>query len=326
MKRNIIFIFSLALVLTVGFSSVGYPKEKGYPTKRIQIVVNHRAGGGIDLFFRQLSEELKNYWKVPVSVLNKAGAMGLAGCNTVVKAEPDGYTLLGTLLGILTTVTAAKPDGILNLLRDFAPVLIDAGYCSGIYTVRSDSKFKSLKDIIKYAKKNPGDLIYGSGPRGGETFLEWELLKRLAKVDIPIVPYSGGSEVMLQLLGGHIHIGGSSEFSANKHIKAGKLRPIAVDIKSSVFPDVPTFVESGYPEINLFGSVGLFGPKGLSPAVTKSWESALKVVLKDPKYLASLKRIGGNANFLKSTEKMNEFLKGEIEKYSRFTPKQLGWE
>ena len=323
MKAKLLSIFSLAAILIGGFSSVGYPQEK-YPNRPVQIVVAHRAGGGVDLFFRLLAEELKRSWRVPVNVENQFSAGGMTAANTVAQSKKDGNAILGIIVGILSTMTAVKPDGPVNLTRDFDPILINPGYASVIYVVKSDSKFKTLKDVINYAKEKPGDLICGTGPRGTENFLEWELLKRVAKVDITTLSYQGSAEVYPQLLGGHIQIGGGADTSAKPYIDSGRMRPLVVDMKSPILPDVPTFAEAGYPEVNLITTIALLGPKGLPPAVTKGWDSAVKAILKDPEFLASLKKAGLN-NYIESDPvKMRDFLNGEVKKYAQFTPEQLG--
>lgn len=319
MTIKLLFVFSFVAI----FSSASSAQEK-FPNRPVQIVVAHRAGGGVDLFFRLVAEELKKTWKVPVSVENQFSAGGMTAANTVAQSKKDGDTVLGIIVGILSTMTAVKPDGPVNLTRDFDPVLINPGYASVIYLVKSDSKFKTLKDVINYAKEKPGELICGTGPRGTENFLEWELLKRVAKVDITTLSYQGSSEVYPQLLGGHIQIAGGADTSSKPYIDSGRMRPLVVDMKSTILPDVPTFAEAGYPEVNLITTVALLGPKGLPSAVTKGWESAVKTILKDTEFLASLKKAGLNNYIEGDPVKMREFLNGEVKKYAQFTPEQLG--
>ncbi|MBI2997636.1 MAG: tripartite tricarboxylate transporter substrate binding protein [Deltaproteobacteria bacterium] len=316
-------IFSCVAILTSGFGSVSYSQEK-YPSGPVELIVAHRAGGGVDLFFRLLAEELKKTWKVPVNVENRFSAGGMTAANAVAQSRKDGHAVLGIIVGILSTMTAVKPDGPVNLTRDFDPILINPGYASVIYVVKSDSKFKTLKDVINYAREKPGDLICGTGPRGSENFLEWELLKRVARVDITTLSYQGSAEVYPQLLGGHIQIGGGADTSARPYIDAGRMRPLVVDMKSPILPDVPTFAEAGYPEVNLITTIALLGPKGLPPAVTKAWDSAVKAILKNPEFLASLKKAGLNNHIEGDPVKMREFLTGEVKKYAQFSPEQLG--
>jgi tripartite-type tricarboxylate transporter receptor subunit TctC len=313
-------------VFVFGFNSTTYSQEKEYPNNPIQIFVTSRPGEGIDFFFRLLAEELKSSWKVPVNIINKPEGSGMVAASVVANANKDGYTILGTLTGNLASITVAKPkDGPVNLFRDFDPIAVYFGYNSALMVVRSDSKFKTLNDIINYAREKPGDLICASGQVGTPTYIDFELLKRLAKIDIAHMPTSGTAEQVTKLLGGHIHVIIATDRTAMPHIEAGKLRGIVADIKSAIFPDIPTFAESGYPEINVLQSMTILGPKGLPPAVIKTWERDLRVFPKDTKLAAQIKKGGYNVNLLMGTEELNKFFKEEVEKYSRFTSEELGW-
>lgn len=325
MKARILFIFPMVVSLIFGLTLAAHSQEKAYPNKSVQIIIGQRAGGGLDLFFRLLSEELKNIWKVPVTIENQAAAMGVTAANAVANSKKDGYTFLGSIVGSLSSLTAANPGGPLNLLRDFDPIFINIDYASMLFFVRSDSDFKTLKDIVDYARANPGKLICGTTPRGTEIHLQWELFKRVAKLDMSTIAFSGTSEVIPQLLGGHIQIAGTSDVGAKPFIDSGRVRGFVTDTRSLVFPEIPTFIESGYPDVNLFGSFALFGPHGLPPTVIKTWQSALESILKGPKFTASTKKLGFKTNYQTDSERILDFLKKDVEKYSRFTPEELGW-
>jgi tripartite-type tricarboxylate transporter receptor subunit TctC len=272
-----------------------------------------------------LAEELKNIWKVPVTVENQATAMGATAASAVANSKKDGYNILGGLIGTLSSMTAANPSGPLHLMRDFDPIFADIEYSAMVFLVRSDSPFKTLKDIVDYAKANPGKLICGTTPKGTEIFLNWELFKRVAKVDITTLAFSGTSEVIPQLLGGHIQIAGISDVGAKPYTDAGKMRAFALDSYSLVLENIPTFAASGYPEVNLFGSFSLLGPRGLPPAVLKTWQGALDTILKNDKFITETKKLGFKTNYQTDTEKLRDFCRKEVEKYSQFTPEDLGW-
>ncbi len=325
MKARISYIISMVVVFVVGFNLTGYSQEKGYPNKPVQLIVASRAGGGIDLFFRMLSEELKKQWKVSMPIENQTGAMGVTAANAVAVAKKDGYTFCGIQLGILSSMAAAKPDSPINLLRDFDPVLVNIDYASMVLAVRSDSPFKTVKDIVTYAKEKPGELVCGTTQRGSEIFLNWELLKRSTKIDAATLAFTGSAEAIPQILGGHIQLCITSDVTAKPYIDAGRMRGIATDTRSLLFPELPTFIESGYPDVNLFGCFTLLAPKGVSPAILKTWTSALEIVLKDPEFVASTKKLGFKTNYQLDAKKNEDFFKGEIKKYSRFSPEDLGW-
>ncbi|MFB3884089.1 MAG: Bug family tripartite tricarboxylate transporter substrate binding protein [Thermodesulfobacteriota bacterium] len=325
MKAKTLLIFLLTLSFIAGANSISYAREEEYPSKPIQILVAHRAGGGIDLFFRLLSEELTKSWKVPVNVANESGAGGAVGADRVIKARKDGYSVLGILVASISSMTVAQPGQPISLPRDFDPILTNMGYAATVYCVRSDSNFKTFKDVINFAKENPGKLIFGTGVPGGEFFLEWTLLQRAAKVNITTLKLSS-AEMIPQLLGGHIQMCGTSEVAAKPYIDSGRMRGLAVDVKSSAFPNLPTLSEMGYPEdINVVSSLTLLGPKGLPPAVLKAWETALQVIVKGSSFNASLKKVGFNNNCETSPEKIKTILQKELVKYKQFTPEELGW-
>lgn len=325
MKTKILSLFFLVVLLVTGANSTSYAKEEEYPSKPIQILVAARAGGGIDLFFRLLSEELTKFWKVSINVANEGGSGGTVGADRVMKARKDGYSVLGILVASICSMTVAQPGEPISLLRDFDPILTNMGYAATVYCVRSDSNFKTFKDVINFAKENPGKLIFGTGSPGGEFFLEWTLLQRAAKVNIPTLKLSS-AEMIPQLLGGHVQMCGTSEVAAKPYIDSGRMRGLVVDVKSSAFPNLPTLSEIGYPEdINVVSSLTLMGPKGLPPAILKVWENALQVIVKGPTFNTSLKKVGFSNNSETNPEKMKNTLQRELEKYKQFTPEELGW-
>jgi len=302
-----------------------YAQEKGYPSMPIQIIVNSAPGAMVDIFFRLIAEEAKNLWKVPVIVVNNTAGGGMVAASDVAKAKNDGYTFFGCITSSLATVTAARPNGMINVFRDCDPVAVNYQYTAGIMVARGDSKFKSLDDVIDYAKQNPGKLVVASGPVGTPSNLQLHLLKRLAKIDIVIMAYPGITEPITQLLGGHVDLITTTEIMVKPHIEAGKMRGINLLSKSLIFPDIPTFADKGYPQIDLFAHIGMYGPKGLPPTVLKAWEVAVMTAVKSPSVEKSFKRLGYNMNMLVGKEQLEKFDKDEVTKYSRFTPEELGW-
>lgn len=320
-----VLIFSLVVWSICGYCGAAHSEESRYPSKPIRIVVAHPAGGAFDMFYRMLSEELAKLWKVPVTVINQTKAMGAVAADTVANAKNDGYTLLGINIGILATMSAAKPDGPINLLRDYEPVLANIGFDSVLIAVNNNSKFRTLKDVINYAKEKPGELSCGTNTRGTEGYLQWELWKRVAKVNIKTLVLQGSKEILPQLLGGHIDLGTFAEATASPQMKAKKLRGLVIDTKSAKNPDIPTYTEAGYPEVNITFSCSILAPKGTPTAIMKSWEASLEAISKDQTFLAALTKSGINANFETNTKKIKDIFREEIEKRKQFSPDELGW-
>jgi tripartite-type tricarboxylate transporter receptor subunit TctC len=296
-----------------------------FPNKPIELVVSSSPGGGIDLIFRLLAEELAKTLKVQVNVVNQPAGAGAIAAEKVAGARKDGYTLLGSLLGQVATMSVANPKAPANLVRDFQPIAILHGYAAVIMLGRADAEFKNLKDVVSQAQKKPGDLIVAVGPVGTSLTLEVELLKRAAKIDITSLPFAGSAQAMTNLLGGHVNFAMASDVAAQPHIKAGKLIGLAVDVESAVLPDVPTFAKQGYPQVNLLASVAFLAPKGLPDPTVKILADAIGKTVEEPKLKENLKTRGYNIDLRTSAADLNKLIKEEIDKYSRFTPEDLGW-
>jgi len=315
--------FMIVALAVLGLSPALYGQN--FPTKPIELVVSSSPGGGIDLIFRLLAEELAKTLKVQVNVVNQPAGAGAIAAEKVAGARKDGYTLLGSLLGQVATMSVANPKAPANLVRDFQPIAILHGYAAVIMLGRADAEFKNLKDVVSQAQKKPGDLIVAVGPVGTSLTLEVELLKRAAKIDITSLPFAGSAQAMTNLLGGHVNFAMASDVAAQPHIKAGKLIGLAVDVESAVLPDVPTFAKQGYPQVNLLASVAFLAPNGLPEATAKILADAIRKTVEEPKLKENLKTRGYNVDLRTSAADLNKLIKEEIDKYSRFTPEDLGW-
>jgi tripartite-type tricarboxylate transporter receptor subunit TctC len=315
--------FMIVALAVLGLSPALYGQN--FPTKPIELVVSSSPGGGIDLIFRLIAEELAKNLKTQINVVNQPAGAGAIAAEKVAGARKDGYTLLGSLLGQVATMSVANPKAPANLVRDFQPIAILHGYAAVIMLGRADAEFKNLKDVVSQAQKKPGDLIVAVGPVGTSLTLEVELLKRAAKIDITSLPFAGSAQAMTNLLGGHVNFAMASDVAAQPHIKAGKLIGLAVDVESAVLPDVPTFAKQGYPQVNLLASVAFLAPKGLPDATAKILADAIRKTVEEPKLKENLKSRGYNVDLRTSAVDLNKLIKEEIDKYSRFTPEDLGW-
>ncbi len=296
-----------------------------FPNKPIELVVTSNPGGGVDLLFRLIAEELTKIVKSQVNVVNQTAGSGAIGAEKVAGSRKDGYTLLGSLLGQLATMNVANPKGPANLTRDFQPVAILYGYAAVIMLSRADSEFKTLKDVVALAQKKPGEIIVGVGPTGTSLTLEVELLKRAAKIDITSLPFAGSAQTMTNLLGGHVNLAMASDVAALPHIKSGKLQGVAVDVNSAVLPEVATFAKQGFPQVNLLAHLVFLAPKGTPDATIKILAAAIRKTLQDPKLKENLNARGYNVDLRTGAAELNKLVKEEMEKYSRFSADELGW-
>lgn len=284
---GITFIF-ICLILT---SSVTVTHAQEYPNRGIDIVVPFAAGGGVDTFFRAIREGLSNTLKVPVNIVNRPGGGSVVGTSFVAKAAPDGYTLLGGEMPTLVLTQIITPNIPYNPATDLTAVFSCASQPM-LFVVKGDSEIKTVSDLIAYSKKNPGKLIAGSPGVGSSPHFNIELLKKYA--DITHLPLGGGGEVVPNLLGGHIQLGNPGLSIVKPHIQAGKMRGLATCSIKRVpdFPEIPTTVEAGVPEVNLNMTMCILGPKGITAPVAGRLESAIKETLKMPEVEANLVRLG----------------------------------
>jgi tripartite-type tricarboxylate transporter receptor subunit TctC len=314
-------VIVLLVLCTASPAVYGQP----FPNKPIELVVPSSAGGGVDLVFRLIAEELTKNLKMPVNVANQTAGAGAVAAEKVAAARKDGYTLLGALLGQVATMTVADPKAPANLQRDFQPLAILHGYAAVIMLGRADAEIKTVKDLVAQAQKKPGDLIVAVGPPGTSLTLEVELLKRAAKIDLTSLPFAGSAQGITNLLGGHVNFAMASDVTAQAHIRAGKLIGLAVDVESAVLPDVPTFAKQGYPQVNLLASVAFLAPRGVPEATATILTEAIRKTLQESKLQENLKSRGYNVDLRTTPADLNKLVKEEIDKYARFTPQDLGW-
>jgi tripartite-type tricarboxylate transporter receptor subunit TctC len=281
MKRSRYFWLVCGLILlTFGVTLA----EEKYPNRPIELVVPNAPGGSSDITARIYSEELSKLLKTPITVVNRGGGAGVHGTTYVAKAKKDGYTLLNTASTPIITVPIINKEVTYDPLKDLT-ILAQFAIVPPVITVRSDdSRFQTLKDVIEYARKNPGKLKNAVGGHGTESHFVMEILCAKNNVKITTIPYKSGGEAMPQILGGHVDLSTNSLPTQAAHIKAGKLRALAIASRNRVpeFPNIPTVTELGYPDANLVMCVGIFGPAGLPQSVLEVLTPALEKAFKNP--------------------------------------------
>ncbi len=270
----------LGLVLALGGAGAGQAAE--FPTKEVQILIPYAAGGATDLVFRALAANTSKYLGKAVVVVNKPGGGGAVGVTEAMQARPDGYTLLSAItpLTILphqvkTAFTYRNFDPVINVVQDPA-----------MFQVRADSPWKTLREFLDYAKKNPGLLTVGNSGAGGGVHLIALAFEKAAGVQFNHIPFAGGGPSVTALLGGHIHAVSVSPPEGIAHVKAGKLRIIALFSEKRMpdFPEVPTVREQGE-NFTMGQWRGLAAPKGTPPDVIKKLHDAFKKGMEDPAFM-----------------------------------------
>ena len=254
--------------------------QQQYPSRPVRIIVPYAPGGGADVVARVVSQKLTDQLGQPIVVDNRAGGGGTIGSETAVRATPDGYTL-AFVSGAYTTMAAVHRLPY-DAVRDVTPV-IQVGEASSIAVVHPGVPVKSVKELVAYAKANPGKLNYGSGGTGGFSHLLVALFELMADVRMTHVPYKGTGPALNDVIAGQIQVIFGSTPSTAPHVRAGRLRGLGVTLRqrSSAVPDLPPIAETvpGYYAPLLYG---MWGPKALPPQVVSFWNREVNKLLQTP--------------------------------------------
>jgi len=273
-------IVVLACLTALGCGMVGASAQTTWPTKPIRFVVPYPAGGNADLLARLVSQRLNEALGQPVIVDNKGGAGGAIGAADAGRSEPDGYTLL---LGDIAThaINPAISDKLIYKPENFIPV-VRLTSVSLLLVVPPKFEAKTLGDLIKIAKAQPGVLNFASSGTGSAQHLAFEYFKSKAGIDMVHVPYKGSAPAMNDLLGGQVSA--MIDGTAVPHVKDGLLRALAVTSskRSSALPDVPTMQEAGVPGYEFVSWHGIFVPAGTPAAIVERLNVEVNKIVKDP--------------------------------------------
>ncbi len=262
-----------------------------FPEKDITLVVPWAAGGGTDTLARILVKNAQKHIGVNVNVINKTGGSGSIGMNDVARARPDGYTV-----GVLTFDLARyRLSGLAPLsYRDFGLIML-LNQNPGAITVREDSPFKTLKDLIEFAKAHPGELTAGHTGAGGAWHLGLVTVATQAGAKLNYVPFDGAAPTRTALLGGHVAIAATGIDEVQEFYKDKKVRILSVNntVRHPLFPDVPTLAEAGYPlEAPVLDWRGLGAPKGIPADRMKVLADGFKKCFEDPEFQEAAKARG----------------------------------
>jgi tripartite-type tricarboxylate transporter receptor subunit TctC len=285
-------VVSILVMLALGSASDGAAASKEFPLKPIELVCIYTPGGTMDLWSRLVGEIAQKYLGQPVQVVSKPGATGSLGAAEVISSKPDGYKLVGlTNFFHATTVKTQKVPFDPDLLVPLATMLeFKHGLC-----VRGDSPWKTLSDLIEYARKNPGQLKWSHHGRGSTIHIIPLSMFKKAGVQTVDVPYKGGNEQFAALLGGHVDASSNVYSIPKDHVVAGKVRFLVFysDRRFSDPADVPSAVELGYPEVEkLTTVVSIYTHKNTPENVKKILVDALKKTYDDPEYKKGVEKLG----------------------------------
>ena len=278
-------IVFLVLALTLAESQAA----QGYPVKPIRFVVPYVPGGNTDILSRLLGQKINEAWRQQVIIDNRPGAAGTVGAELVARAPADGYTIIMGTFGNIIVANSLYKSLKYDPLKDFAPVAL-VSLPPGILVEHPAVPAQNVRELIAYAKLNPGRLNYGSPGTGAWNHLFFELFNASAGVAIVHVPYKGIAPAVIDLLGGQVQLAISAFPTALPHVKSGKLRALAVTSikRSGLMADVPTIAESGLPGYEAAGWFGVLAPAGTPPSVVTKLNTEINRILELPEVKASL--------------------------------------
>ena len=269
------------LVATCVAASAAFAQAT-YPDKSIKIIAPVQPGGGVDLVARQVGERLSKVLGQPVVIENQSGGGGVVGSQATARAAPDGYTLMVGYVGTHGTNPAVRKLPY-DAVKDFTPIAMVGG-TPNILVVPPSLPVKTLTEFIAYVKANPGKVSYGSAGQGTLTHLAMEQLKVAAGLDMAHVAYRGIGPAITDILGGQTQALFPGLAAGLPHIKAGKMRPLAVTglRRHPLLPDVPTFEESGYKGFDGVQWYGIVGPANLPAPIVKRLNDEINALLASP--------------------------------------------
>ena len=286
-------LLSCLVVLPLALATGGAAAQAAYPSKPIRWVVPYPAGGGSDFLARTIGQQLSTQIGQPVTIENKPGANTAIGASDVARSAPDGYTVLSADNGTMVFNPALYSKLPYDPVKDLTPVTL-MGRFPMILVVGPSSDAKDAKDFIAKAKAAPGKISYGSAGAGSPHHLAMELLKTRAQLHVVHIPYRGAAPALGDLAGGQIPAMMVDMAAGAGFIKSGKVRPLAVanDKRLPQLPDVPTFGELGFKDVEAAALVGLVAPAGLPADVKATLQKQVAAAIEAPAVKQKLTEFG----------------------------------
>ncbi len=290
---------------------------QSYPSKPIRILVGFSPGGGTDVMARLIGQKLTEAWNAQVIVENRPGAGGVLAADLTAKAAPDGYTLMIGHVNSHGIAPAAYAKMPYDAVRDFAPIIL-IGTTPNMLVANPATGAKTIEDIVRNARAEPGKLTFGSAGNGSSQHLATEMFKLAAKVDVLHVPYKGSGQMIPDLIAGQIGYSFDTMTAITPHVKSGKVTPIATTRlkRSPAYPNLPTVAELGYPGFDVSTWYGLMAPAGTPPEIVARLNREVDRILTLPDVKEKLNTVGAEDGG-GSPEQFGKFVRDEIAKYAR---------
>ena len=290
---------------------------QSYPSKPVRMIVPYPPGGGNDTLGRLFAAKLGERMGQPFVVENRPGAGTMIGTEAAAKSAPDGYTILLSSIATHALAPNLYARVAYDPVREFAPITL-LGIAPTVLVVTPDLPAKNVQDLIGLAKAKPGQYAYASGGNGTPPHINAEVFKAVAGVDLLHVAYKGGGPALVDLIAGRVHVMLDTAASAMPHVRAGKLRALALSApeRSAEYPDLMTFAEAGLPRYDTNAWYSMHAPAGTPNEIVRRLNGELVAILRDADVLGRFKQLStdpvGN-----SPEEFAAFVRAELEKYAR---------
>ncbi len=311
----------LFAVAVIALAAITTARAQDYPTKQVRIIIPFAPGGLNDLIGRMVATHLSEKFGRQVIPENRAGAGGVIATELVAQSPPDGHVLL--IVSIANAVNPWLYKLNFDPQKSFAPI---AGIVSSenVLAVNNDLPVKNVKEFIALAKKQQGKMLYASGGTGGSLHLAMELFKVTAGIDLVHIPFKGAGPGIIDVIGGHTKAINGTISSVSPHIRAGKLRALAVTGKNrnEALPDVPTFAESGVSGYEAGNWIGLAAPAGTPAPIIARLQKEIVELQRSEEFKKQLAHHGSEALALAAAE-FGKFMDDEMEKWGKVV-KQAG--
>jgi len=304
----------IAAVAALGIAAAGAQAQQDYPNRPIRLLTPFSAGGGSDILARLIGPQITGAWGQPVVVDNRPGAAGNLGAGLTVNAQPDGYTL------IVVSGTYGASGALYKLPYDtvtgIQPIIL-IGTTPLVLSVHPAFPVKSVNEFLAYARANPGKLNYGTAGLGDLAHLAGEMFKQHTKISMTQVPYKGSGPLMIALLSNEVSVSISSLVPTVPHVKAGRMRPLAVTTprRARAMPDVPTISDT-VPGYDVTHWYGMWGPKGLARDIVLRWNKEVARILRTDAVQKFFEREGLEAAG-GPPEEFRDRIKSDLEKWKK---------
>ena len=304
-------LFALCLLLVASGRAPAQPVAD-YPAKPVLLVIVYAAGGGLDVVGRLVADRLTRNLGRPVVVENRPGAGGNIGTAAVAKSAPDGYTLMETTNSHNINQFIYRNPGY-DAKKDFVPV-VQLTEAPSVLITHPRSPWRSVQDLVKAARAEPGKFVYGSAGNGSPTNIAAEMFKTAAGIDLTHLPYKSAAQAFQDVMGAQTPLAMSALPSVMAQIQAGLLRALAVTSEKHwpTLPDVPSIAESGYPGFSHMTWIGILVPAGVPPAIITKLNREIAAVLANPEVRERIVALGAEP-VGKSAADFDAMLKAEYE-------------